>query len=283
MNKVCFNYINDKLIFTVNGSVYSLDKSNKNFNKIVRAIKSGDGKEAVRLFNASSVVETLKTQANVEYKNGNLYVNGEILHNSLSKRVAIFVENNLPIQPILNFIANLQDNPSYNSRTELYNFLEHMDVVLTDDGCFLAYKSVRSDYMDKFSGKFSNKIGSVLEMKRSEVDDNTNNHCSKGFHVGSLKYSGPNGWYHHSNDRVMIVKVNPRDAVSVPSDHNAQKLRVCRYEVIAEFNEELSVPLYKSNGSKYEYSPNSYDNEDYNENFDDYQDDDYYEDNDILN
>lgn len=278
MSKVVyFNYINSKLIFTVDGAVYSLTKTNKYFNKIVRAIKANDSEEAVRLFKLSDVVETLKDKANVEYKNGNVYVNGEVLHNTIAVRVAVFAENGLPIQPILNFIANLQENPSFNSRTQLYTFLEHMDIVLTDDGCFLAYKSVRNDYMDKYSGNFSNKVGSVLEMKRTEVDDNTNNHCSKGFHVGSLKYSGPGGWYHSPNDRVMIVKVNPRDAVSVPSDHSCQKLRVCRYEVLAEFNEELSVPLYKSDGGKYEYSPNSYDDEGYYEEFDGWEDDDYYD------
>lgn len=280
MNKVCFNFVNDKLTFVVDGNVYSLNKNNKNFNKIVKAIKAGDAKEAVRLFKSTDILETLKDKANVEYKNGNVYVDGEILHNSLSKRVLVFADNGLPIKPILNFIANLQENPSYNSRQQLYNFLEHMDIVLTDDGHFLAYKSVRNDYLDKYSGKFSNKVGCILEMKRSEVDDNSNHHCSNGFHVGSLQYSGPNGSYHSGNDRVMIVKVNPRDAVSVPSDYSCQKLRVCRYEVIGEFNEELSVPLYKSNGEKYEYSPSSYTDEE--ENFDDYEDDDYYEDDDIL-
>jgi hypothetical protein len=54
-----------------------------------------------------------------------------------------------------------------------------------------------------------------------------------------LEYAGPGGWYHRSDDVVVIVKVNPRDAVSVPIDHSAQKLRVCRYEVVGVYDRPL--------------------------------------------
>ena len=64
-------------------------------------------------------------------------------------------------------------------------------------------------------------------------------HCSSGLHVGSLSYSGPGGWYNSGDDKIVIVKVNPADAVSVPSDHGASKLRVCKYEVIGEYEKDL--------------------------------------------
>ena len=32
----------------------------------------------------------------------------------------------------------------------------------------------------------------------------------------------------------MIVKINPRDVVSIPTDYDFSKGRACRYEVIAE-------------------------------------------------
>ena len=44
----------------------------------------------------------------------------------------------------------------------------------------------------------------------------------------------------------MIVKIDPADVVSVPSDCNYEKLRTCRYEVVGEYQGELLKPLYSS-------------------------------------
>jgi len=67
-----------------------------------------------------------------------------------------------------------------------------------------------------------------------------------------LSYAGPGGWYNSSGDRVVIVKVNPRDAVSVPGDHEFTKLRVCAYEVLCEYKAPLERSAYSSTGNVYE-------------------------------
>jgi hypothetical protein len=36
----------------------------------------------------------------------------------------------------------------------------------------------------------------------------------------------------------MILKINPRDVVSIPNDYNDTKGRACRYEVIDEIDKE---------------------------------------------
>jgi len=36
----------------------------------------------------------------------------------------------------------------------------------------------------------------------------------------------------------VLVKVNPKDVVSVPVDYNNTKMRVCRYEVISVFGSQ---------------------------------------------
>jgi hypothetical protein len=98
--------------------------------------------------------------------------------------------------------------------------------------------------------------------------------------VGGLGYSGKGGWYHSSGDRVMIVKVNPADAVSVPSDHEFQKLRVCKYIVIGESDQVLEAPLYTASGNAYDYKPSEYGTEEF-EGFE-YEEDDNFEDDDIY-
>jgi hypothetical protein len=76
-----------------------------------------------------------------------------------------------------------------------------------------------------------NSIGMIVEMERNEVDDNRDNTCSSGLHFCSESYLKSFG-----GARTVIVKINPRDVVSIPSDYNDAKGRACRYEVIGEVN-----------------------------------------------
>ena len=57
----------------------------------------------------------------------------------------------LPFEPLVKLFENLMKNISYQTRTQLYDFLEHKNLPITEDGCFLAYKAVNSDYKDKYS------------------------------------------------------------------------------------------------------------------------------------
>jgi hypothetical protein len=58
-----------------------------------------------------------------------------------------------------------------------------------------------------------------------------NNTCSTGLHFCSKEYLDHFGGH---DSRTVILKINPRDVVSIPADYNATKGRTCRYEVIGE-------------------------------------------------
>ena len=60
---------------------------------------------------------------------------------------------------------------------------------LTPDGDFLAYKSVRADFTDWYSGQHNFSIGQVREMARNQVCDNADIGCSAGYHAGSEEYA----------------------------------------------------------------------------------------------
>jgi hypothetical protein len=113
----------------------------------------------------------------------------------------------------------------------LYEFLEVGKNPITEDGCFLAYKAVRGDFLDIYSGKFDNSIGAELKMLRNKVDENQNNTCSSGFHVCSFDYLRH---FASAGGHVMVCKVNPADVVAIPADYHNTKMRVCRYEVVGE-------------------------------------------------
>jgi hypothetical protein len=102
---------------------------------------------------------------------------------------------------------------------------------ITDDGCFIGYKAITNDWKDKHSRTFDNRVGKTPTVPRNTVDDDFRNGCSHGLHIGSYKYANE---FARGDDRIVLVKVNPADAVSVPEDCEFQKLRAWRYKVIAE-------------------------------------------------
>jgi hypothetical protein len=146
------------------------------------------------------------------------------------------LQDGFPVEPLVNFMENLMTNPSKRAVTELYGFLEKNSLPITPDGCFLAYKKVRNDFLDIHSGTMDNSVGKIVEMERNEVDDNKDQTCSTGLHFCSQDYLPHFGNGYDS--RVVILKINPADVVSIPSDYNNAKGRACKYEVIGEIGND---------------------------------------------
>lgn len=255
----------------VDGNVYNVPKDHKYYEQVKETLRVNDEKEFVRLVN---IVEEVKkfTRGKVEIKDGVVFYNGEAVHNALTSRILQLMAEKFPFEPMLKFLENLMENPSSTSVSELYSFLEHRNLPITEDGHFLAYKRVRDDWTDIHSGKISYTIGSVVEMPRNMVDDNTRNHCSRGLHVGALSYVEGYGIGGH----IIICKVNPRDCVSVPNDHNFTKLRTCKLEVLEEFKGELTKALYNPSGQVSSQQYEEWDS-DFEDDEDDYENDSWLE------
>ena len=179
-------------------------------------------------------------QVVLEYGAGNVSVQGDKLfwkgvefHNALSMRFIQMLQDGFPVTPLVNFMDNLYTNPSYRAVNELYGFLEKNSLPITPDGCFLAYKKVRNDYLDCHSGTMDNSLGKEVAMERNQVDDDKDRTCSAGLHFCSRDYLN-----HFGGERIVIVKINPRDVVSIPSDYNDSKGRACKYEVVDEIDKD---------------------------------------------
>jgi len=245
------------LIYT-NKDTYSVTPDHPNYKQIVEALSSRNEEAIDTLCDIPKAVQQF-TSGRVEIRDGNVFWGGELLHNIVCERILDFLSRGLPFQPLVNFLDKLQDNPSKHSVDQLYSFLERNGLPVCDDGDFLSFKCVRNSYYDKHSNTVLNTPGSVIEMRRNQVNEDARVGCSVGYHVGSKDYV--NG-FKASGDRVLMVKVNPRDAVAVPTE-DCNKMRVCRYEVVKEmdWNESLEKPLYSNEGSEVESG--------YDEGFDD--------------
>ena len=218
------------IIIALDGASHTVTTSHIAYDKIKEAIKVNDVPEIRDLINPKQVVINYAS-GNVEIKGSEFLWKGRPMHNALSTKMIEMLKEGFPIDPLVAFMHNLAKNPSKRAVDELYGFLEKGALPITPDGYFLAYKKVRANYMDCHTGTISNHVGAVVEMERNEVDDNKDRTCSAGLHFCSQEYLKSFG-----GERTMILKINPADVVSIPSDYNLTKGRTCRYEVIGELD-----------------------------------------------
>ena len=221
----------NNITVVVGNKPHTIAKSHITYQKVVDAIKAGDWTKVADLVEPKKVVLNYG-KGNVSVQGDQLFWKGKPMNNGLATRMIAMLQDEFPIEPLVNFMENLMTNPSKRAVDELYGFLEKNSLPITPDGHFLAYKKVRDDYMDIYSGTMLNAPGCVLEMERNEVNDDKDQTCSTGLHFCSQEYLPHFGT--GAGNRVVIVKINPRDVVSIPSDYNNAKGRTCRYEVVGE-------------------------------------------------
>lgn len=236
--KYPYIYQGDSLTIFIEGQQHTINReTHPNFDKAITAIREEDWDAIPDLVDMSRAVANFTSEnGDIEVKDGDVYYLGRPFHNAMTDRLIAMLEEGFPVDALCNFLSRLKQNPSKRAVDELYGFLENNDLPLTSDGYFLAYKKVREDYKDIHSGTFDNSIGSVCSMPRNEVNEDKDQTCSTGLHFCSLEYLPRFGRSH--GDRVVILQIDPKDVVSIPSDYNNAKGRACSYKVIAEHNAE---------------------------------------------
>ena len=236
------------IMMMVKGKTYTITQdSHPNYTKIREALKNKEYDVAKDLVDVAVSINNFG-QGKITVQNGAIYYAGQPLHNALTNRVLQQMNEGFDVQPMLTFLENLMQNPSKRAVDELYGFLEQNSLPITEDGHFVAYKRVRDDFKDFYTGKMDNSVGAEVSMNRNQVDDDKDRTCSEGLHFCSLEYL-PH--YHSNQGRIVIVKINPADVVSIPSDYNNAKGRACRYVVIEEYlgdqaSEKFKTSVYTS-------------------------------------
>ena len=246
---------------------HTISRSHITYNKVLEAIKANDWDTVGALVEPKQVVLNFG-QGNVSIEGDKIFWKGREMHNALTKRMVAMIQEDFPVEPLIAFMENLMENPSKRAVNELYGFLEKNTLPITSDGCFLAYKKVRQDYFDVHSGTVLNKpaaymtdedtaaleeaVGknsevtvevvdgvTVVSMERNLVDDDQNRTCSTGLHFCSQDYLRSFG-----GERIVILKINPRDVVSIPNDYNDSKGRCARYEIVDEIDKDKAYEAF---------------------------------------
>lgn len=224
------------------GKPYSLTPETVNYDKLISALRANDEDAFYsNLINDQTLGDYCSGL--MSFSSGFASWDGIPVPDIFSDRILQLVEEGYEFEPMLNFVRNLCENPNDHSIIELIDFLRHRNLPITKDGCFLGYKRVRDDYKDCYSGTFDNNIGNIVKMTRAEVNDRRQECNSNGLHVGALEYVMDR--FRTTEGRVIVVKVNPKDVVSVPVDENFMKLRCCEYRVMGDFDGPLTEALYE--------------------------------------
>ncbi len=241
-----------------------IEKTDNRYPKIIKFfdLPEAEQEDYVRgqLSPVSVKLDAIHGKDGFEVVGEEVFYKGESLPNALATKIRSIVREGLPVTHFEKFWENLSENPSATSVSELLEFLEYKELPITEDGCFIAYKGVAGDLYSihgntktkvlkgtvDTSGRIYNGVGEEIVVTRREVDDDREKHCSYGLHVGSLDYASSFG----SGGVLLVVKVNPKDVVSVPSDYSCQKCRVSAYKVVSVYEGEIESPVVDEDGGE---------------------------------
>lgn len=260
------------LINLSNGNKTTVYRDDPRFEKFKNYIQNSDFEAAENMETKTLIRNFMQGNVKISDGVGTIRIGAQEypLNDVIVTRIGQMVIDGFSPTPLINFLNNLYSNPSKTAIDELFLFLDACKLPITTDGCFIAYKIVNKDFKDIYTGKMDNSIGQTVTMPRFSVDDKRQNTCSSGLHFCSKEYLPHYGSSVKSEDRCVLVKINPADVVSIPSDYNNAKGRTCKYVVVGEVDDQDFRQMLADR----EYTAKSVVDEEGNEFDDDYYDDD---------
>lgn len=237
-----------EISFVFQGTSFNIPKNNENYTEIYQAVVENnhavlDGlvtSQQKLTENIKTVVSTLNEDdaSNIHIKivDKTIYCNNKIFKGLASMEFIKYVaENNTRmISQFKRFMFNCSLNPSNASVEELYDFVVKNRLKVTPAGTILLYKWVNNKYHDCRTGNFNNTPGLTIKMDRKKVNPNRHETCSNGLHLCSYKYG-------KFGDRLLLVELDPKNSVSIPSDYGQSKMRCCEYTSLMDITEFVSV------------------------------------------
>lgn len=239
MNKKYIIRGNALIYQTRKGAFINVPKTQYNYKKILDYLMSADFDEETFIKMANDRVNNIekeskgKIKLNKEFSEEAAATCGGInIPENILRKIEEMRDKGLEFRHYEKFWDRCLKNPEPRSIEMLFSFLDTHHLTITEDGHFLAYKGIRTDYYDVHSRTFDNSPGKTISMPRENVTYDPNSDCSAGLHAGNLGYA--RNW----GPVVVLVKIDPADVVSVPKHSSAQKIRVCRYTVEQVYSSE---------------------------------------------
>lgn len=243
---VTFINLASSIVVTLEGKPVSLDKASDEGRAVLEVLRRNGTEAEVQeaIFSVRGKVEAAidrSLNCNLKIQGGVLLYQDEPMESVLSDMTVNMAREGFDLQPMVLFCESLMRNPDYRVTQQLMGFLVAGKIAITARGSFMVYKYVNDDFYDAFTGKtFLNTPGSVITMPRNRVNNDPTQTCSHGLHVCSFAYL-PN--YARGCGRVMACEVFPEHVVSIPTDYNNTKMRVCQYRVDHELTDMYKAQI----------------------------------------
>lgn len=225
------------------GSQHTINRDNPIFPDVGSHLIAGDIDAAIALIKQGIEAKAevaIDLGPNLKLLDGILYWHGQKQESTIAKRIVKDIKEGNFDERYVKFMQKLMHNPSYASVKMLYDFMQHNDLEILENGNVKAYKKITKTAngpRDSHTGNVPNYKGQVITMPRNMVEDNPSKTCSQGLHIASLEYAGG-----FSGNTLIEVSVHPADVVSVPYDYYQQKCRCCRYEVLTGTDKPSGAP-----------------------------------------
>lgn len=216
-----------------NGEVHSVAPDHANYQQIIDKLTKGEYSGIESLLNTAKAI-TEYSFGKIVVRNGQVFYGEHEVRNTLVDRIIFAMNAGEDYERFIKFLDKLLDNPSNNAVNQLYDFLKHYDLKISADGDFYAYKAISGTWKDKWTGKIDNSVDAKPSMPRSMVCEDPHMCAGPGLHCGSILYASTYGSQNY--DKMVVVKVNPANVVSIPRDSDYQKCRTSGYEVVSESN-----------------------------------------------
>jgi hypothetical protein len=225
------------------GKSFAASSAHPMWSEITKALDKKDIAKAAELIDIKGILRAAAAGFDrLMFKDGNL-VYKELgtgkehpLEGALIDRVVAGIKSGkmttTQMRPLMLLLDNIMKNELKFVRDEMYLFLAAGDMPITQDGCFLAYKKVGSNFKDLYTGTLDNSPGKVVAMDPNKVDRDRNTTCSTGLHFAARSYL--KHYAFGGRHKTVVVKVNPRNVFAIPSDYSNAKGRASEYFVVGE-------------------------------------------------
>ena len=219
------------------GKQLVMSRDHEDFKKVASLFADGDVAAMVEVMNIEKKQREWSFGKDICVIDGKLFHFGmEVKQTSIARRIINDCEAGQDPVKFVNFFRKLMLNPSFMAVKHTYDFIEHNDLEILEDGNIRAWKKVTHDGRARYG--VPNFKGMTIMMPRNQVEDNPEKTCSAGLHVAAKEY------FNHlfTGGLLIEVSVSPTDVVSVPTDYNNSKCRACRYEVLTGLERPADVP-----------------------------------------
>lgn len=229
----------DNITIFVGGQIIKMPSTHSGFKLMVQHLQGPEHDEDT-IRQLSDKVQALSrlTAGKVSVIGNTVYYRGVPVRSALSDRLVMLTDAGYDATPWALFMDKVMQNPSENSKERLFQFLDRWSAPLTPDGDFIAFKGVNEDYTSTRTGPDGipvyNRPGDTVEMPREQVEENPDITCASGLHACASHYLD-SFW---KSKRIVALSINPKDVVSIPSDYRLSKMRVCRYHVLGDVEDQ---------------------------------------------